>query len=141
MSGEGALASAPGPLRRWLAAAVLGLLACGAVVLARIDPAQPGRYPRCPMVVTTGLDCPGCGSLRGTHAFLNGRPLEGLRRNPALVLAFAAFGWLLVHEVALAVAGRRIAEPQLGPRAIWILFAAILIWFALRNLFPGLSTA
>src|SRR5690606_29933893 len=47
---------------------VLGLAAC--VLLAVRDPNAPGSYGFCPSRALFGIDCPGCGLMRGTHALV-----------------------------------------------------------------------
>lgn len=78
-------------------------LAAGAVVgcatLALVDPGEPGRYPLCPTRALLGIDCPACGTLRGLHALLRGRPLDALGHNVLLAVAVPVglvvwFGWL-----------------------------------------------
>lgn len=75
------------------------------LVLAIRDPNVGGSYGVCPFRALTGLDCPGCGLLRGAHAGLNGDLTGALDHNvlwvalaPLLVLAYArwvahGFGW------------------------------------------------
>ncbi len=59
----------------------VGLLA----VWATCDPSTHVFYPPCPFRVLTGLECPGCGTMRAGHALLRGRPIEAFRLNPLLV--------------------------------------------------------
>jgi hypothetical protein len=89
-------------------------LAAGAVVgcaaLALVDPGEPGRYPLCPTRALLGVDCPACGTLRGLHALLGGRPLDALGHNVLLAVAVPLgivvwVGWL---RAALG-----------GPRQTW----------------------
>ena len=44
---------------------------------------NPNQYffPKCPVHFLTGLYCPGCGSQRSLHAFLNFQILEAFSRN------------------------------------------------------------
>jgi len=67
---------------------MLGLGAC--VVLAVRDPNASGSYGFCPFKVATGgLDCPGCGMMRGTHALLRGDVGRALDHNVFLPLVLA----------------------------------------------------
>ena len=78
---------APRPARRawrwWLVLASLPVLA----VLYLFDPTQHGFYPRCHFHALTGLDCPGCGGLRATHALLHGEVAAAWRLNALYVAA------------------------------------------------------
>lgn len=114
--------------QRWAAA---GLATLGAVALALLYFHRPeGQffYPRCTFHQATGLLCPGCGSLRASHALLHGRWLEALRCNLLLVagLPVLILGWL---------AARRCRKtPALNARAIWIVFAVSTVFTLVRNL-------
>ena len=61
--------------------------AAAAVVVATVDPNEPGHYPTCPSLLVTGLFCPGCGTLRAAHALLNGDLAGALQMNVLAVLA------------------------------------------------------
>jgi len=59
-------------------------------------------FPKCPFYSITGLYCPGCGSQRAIHQFLNGHILEGLKHNfliliLATVLIYDGTIFLLNH--------------------------------------------
>ena len=64
-----------------------------------VDPNEPGTYPTCPWLAITGTFCPGCGTLRATHALTHGDLGTALARNPVTVLAYAVIlvGFLDVH--------------------------------------------
>lgn len=71
---------------RWAAPAAVGVVAAaGCAVLAVVDPNAPGRYPLCPFRWVTGLDCPGCGSLRAVHALTDGQLAVALDHNVVTV--------------------------------------------------------
>ena len=71
---------------RWAGPAAVGALAvAGCAVLAVVDPGRPGRYPLCPFRWATGLDCPGCGSLRAIHALTDGQLTAALDHNVVTV--------------------------------------------------------
>jgi hypothetical protein len=124
----------------WLRASALTLVVAPALaVLATVDPNEPGHYPTCPFKWATGLDCPGCGSLRALHSLTHGDVRGALDHNVLLVavlplLAAAAFRWV-----------RREPSPRVfyTPSFAWG-FAAISIgWMVVRNLpwFPVLGSS
>ena len=81
-----------------VAVTTAGLAAAAA--LFAVDPNEPGHYPTCPFLATTGLYCPGCGALRGIHDLLHGDMAGALARNPMTVIAvpyliLAWVTWLL----------------------------------------------
>ncbi len=68
------------------------------------NPSELGLFPKCPFYAITGLYCPGCGSQRAVHQFLNGQILEGLQHNfliliLALVLFYDGLLFLLNHFI------------------------------------------
>lgn len=131
--------SVPVAGRRGGVLSVAGVAAAGLAVgllLATVDPHEPGHYPTCPFLATTGWYCPGCGALRATHDLLHGDVVGALGRNPLTVLAAP---YLLVAFVTWAL--RRLGRPaprstSLPPWAIWSLLAVVLAFGVLRNL-PG----
>lgn len=114
----------------WTAVVVLA----GAMVLFAFDPAHNRLYPRCLFHAATGLHCPGCGALRGAHRLLHGHPVEALRMNLLL------FGLLPVAgAVGLWLHWRRRTSRNAGGIAAtnawpWLLLAATLLFWVLRNL-------
>jgi hypothetical protein len=124
-------ASQAGQVRTRLAA--LGAAAGATALVALVDPQGGGPYPLCPSRLLFGVDCPGCGGLRGTHDLLHGQVVDALDHNLLLpfVLAFMAFAlgrWLL------PLVGRP-ARPLHPPR--WAVVAALVVVVAftvLRNL-------
>ena len=131
---------APAGPRRWrealpvVAVAAAGLAA--AATLYAVDPHEPGHYPTCPFLATTGLYCPGCGALRGLHDLLHGDLAGALARNPMMVLAVP---YLLVAWVAWALraTGRPIPRStSLPPWTLWLLLGVVVAFGVLRNV-PG----
>ena len=125
------------PRRLWLLG---GAAAAGvAFVLYRFPPLAVGWYPRCPLLVLTGLYCPGCGALRAGHALLHGHLGEALGYNPLMVLALPILLYVLAGHATDALAGRRLLpRPALPGRASWAIVALIVAYGAVRNipLFP-----
>jgi hypothetical protein len=106
------------------------LCAAGLVAGWLLYTRQPGvsaLYPPCLFKRLTGLDCPGCGSLRGLHALLHGRLADAVHYNllllPALMMVALYFSdksrwWQMVNK----------------PK--WVL-VVVLAFFVLRNLPVG----
>ena len=58
---------------RPLRPALVGAAALGACLLVNVvDPNDPGSLGTCPFLWATGLDCPGCGTLRALRATTRG---------------------------------------------------------------------
>ena len=62
---------------------------------------EPGRtrlFPPCPFRLSTGLYCPGCGTMRAIHHLLDGNIVGAMSMNPLMVLALPALGLLLYRR-------------------------------------------
>jgi hypothetical protein len=122
----------PAARRRLDVGLSLGAVAAGITVVGLVDPNEPGHYPLCPFRALTGLDCPGCGSLRAVHALAHGDPIRAADHNLLLVLllpllAAAWLGWALPH-----LRGRPARSlPAWAPRATLV---ALVVFGVLRNL-------
>ena len=118
---------------KWLVAAAAS--AAAAMVLFAFNPMQVGWYPRCVLFLATGIYCPGCGALRAGHALLHGHFLEALDYNPVLVAALPFLAYVLTGRAVEAVSGRRLLpRPELPARAIYGIFALMVVFTVLRNL-------
>jgi hypothetical protein len=119
----------------WFALAAMTIVA--GAVLYLFNPAQFGFYPACFFYKTTGLLCPGCGTLRSMHQLLHGHIGAALRFNALMVLSIplAALGCVR------ALRDSRANKPALAwirPSWLWIGLAVLLAFAILRNL-PGAS--
>ena len=110
----------------------LSLAGVAALVLFCFDPTRVPIYPECTFHRLTGLDCPGCGSLRALHALSHGHLLEALRFNTLTVLSVPLLAWfgfrLARHEFA---GGRPVA---VKPVWLWAYLAAWITFGIAREL-------
>jgi hypothetical protein len=103
------------------------------------DPGKDGVWPTCPSRLLLGLDCPGCGGLRGTHDLLHGDVLGALDHNLLLPATLAVIAVLLVLWMLPLVGrpARTIHVPQ------WVMVTAgvvIAVFTVARNLsIPALA--
>jgi uncharacterized membrane protein (GlpM family) len=107
---------------------VIGL-SCFLLGYHYFDPSHSHLAPKCPFWLLTGYYCPGCGSQRAIHAFLNGHIWEGIRYNYLLVPA-------LLYVMALTIVPKegRVYSALSGSTACWIIFAVFIAWWIGRNL-------
>lgn len=126
---------------RRLALAVLTALgAAGLAMLYFNDPTGAAHrwFPPCPFHAATGLYCPGCGSTRGLHLLLHGHLLAACRMNALMVLCVPYFACAYVTFAARAFFPRGArATPLRTPiraRWIWVVLAAFILYWALRNI-------
>lgn len=112
-----------------------GVVGVATVALHLRDPHQSGSWGYCPWKLLTGLDCPGCGSLRAVNDLTNGH-----------LVAAASSNLLFVAMVPVAVAMwvvwlRRSWSGEPGParsaratRAAWTAAVVVVVVFTvLRN--------
>jgi len=114
---------------------ISGLLTLS-VIYYIFDPLGSPYFPRCPFLVLTGLQCPGCGSQRAIHHLLNFELIAAVKAN-ALVVLFLPY-------ILLGVVFRNIKHysPRLlrmrkmlfGFRAIIIVLITVLGFWAWRLL-------
>ena len=94
----------------------------GACFLFFFNPATTRCYPRCPFYALTGLQCPGCGTLRGLHALMHLRIVDAWQFNPAMIVSIPVIGLLLLLP--------RLCKNVIVGKTI---LALVLIWWAVRN--------
>jgi uncharacterized protein DUF2752 len=117
----------------WVSAGFVAMIA-GGVVLYLYDPEAAGFYPVCAFHQMTGLECPGCGSLRALHQLTHGNIAGAWRFNPLLVALLPMGLWLGLREVADLTLGWRwpgvITRPIFG----WSLVIVAVVFGIARNL-------
>jgi hypothetical protein len=117
----------------WQFGALL-LIAAAWFVLYRYDPVLNGFYPRCYLYTTTGLLCPGCGSLRAMHHLAHGEILTAMHDNVMLVAGIPA---AIFYVVRRWVAGVRTETPPRfapSPRLLIWTGIALTLFGILRNI-------
>jgi Protein of unknown function (DUF2752) len=112
----------------------LALLGCvGVWLLFRFDPASHGFYPVCFLHQATGLQCPGCGSLRAIHQLLHGHVAAAWRLNPLLVSALPLLGWFATR-FALAKCKGQAFSWNIRPVWLWSAMTLVVGFGIVRNL-------
>jgi hypothetical protein len=114
---------------------LFGCLAVGLIFLYKsINPASH-LFPKCPFLLVTGLQCPGCGSQRAVHHLLNAEIKEAFALNQLLLIAipYVIVGYMF-EIMPLNQRGLKLRKALYGTKAI-ILILIIVIGFAVwRNL-------
>ena len=115
------------------AIAALAVAAGVLVTLFLFDPASHGFYPICPLHQTTGLLCPGCGTLRAMHQLTHGNFVAAWRLNSFVVTLLPVGFWLAARELIWLTTGRRLPGIVTRPIFGWVLVAGLIIFGILRN--------
>ncbi len=115
------------------AIAALAVAAGALVTLFLFDPATHGFYPICPLHQTTGLLCPGCGTLRALHQLTHGNFAAAWRLNCFVVALLPVGFWLAARELIRLTTGRRLPGIVTRPFFGWALVAGLVLFGILRN--------
>lgn len=131
--------------RRILPVLLTGVAAVvGSLYLRAVDPNVPGHYPDCPSRLLLGVDCPGCGGMRGTYDLLHGDVAGMVDNNILLAVALPVTVIAFTLWAYRAWTGRRpiVAPAQQAQRARWMVIALVLvlIFGVVRNLVPYLGS-
>lgn len=114
----------------WL---LTGLGLIGAAMLYVFDPARYGFYPACALYRTTGLFCPGCGSLRAMHQLLHGHLIEALRFNALFVFSVPFVVGFAGLWLTRTLKDQPFSLP-VKPWWIWIGLVVVFLFAIARNL-------
>ena len=109
-----------------------------------VDPNEPGHYPMCPTLALFGIDCPGCGGLRATHALANGDIASALDHNalfvvlvPVLAAMWAMWTYRAWTGVTPVLTGRREVVARTAPM---IALMVVMLFAVIRNFVPYLAS-
>ena len=114
---------------------ITATVVAGAGVLFFFDPAVHNFYPICYLRAFTGLNCPGCGSLRAMHQLLHGHVVEAARLNLLFVLSLPFAAWAIFRSVMDWLGGQA-AVFGVRPVWMWTFLGVSAVFTVLRNL-PG----
>lgn len=114
---------------------LLTLLIGVGLIFYFFDPQKTAFYPKCPFYLTTGLLCPGCGSLRALHELSHGHLVAALRLNPLLLLVLLpAASWAGLRFLVYKTTGKKWPALFLRKEWCWVLLALVVIFGIVRNL-------
>ena len=86
------------PRKAWklLPLLAIGLIIAAVVFVHRNEPVGNKEYfPQCGFKNATGLDCPGCGGLRATHALTHLQLKDAFQFHPGYILSLPIVGYLI----------------------------------------------
>ena len=140
-----ALIDKRGRMRRMVPVIATGIAALiGTLTVRMIDPNVPGHYPSCPSRSLLGIDCAGCGGLRGTYDLLHGDVMGMLDNNVLLACALPAAVVAFLVWARRSWTGRRPtfdAGMQARRTRMWIwVVLAVFAFGLIRNVTPFLGS-
>jgi hypothetical protein len=99
-----------------------------------IDPASTPAMPKCTFKLLTGLQCPGCGSQPAIHALLHGDVAAAWRFNAMMVASIPVLA-VLIPVLCMRRRYPKLYTRVFGTTTCWVVFAVIMGWWILRNIF------
>jgi len=99
-----------------------------------VNPSSVNYFPKCPLYVTTGIYCPGCGSQRATHELLHLHFLGVFKQNALYVLGLLILIYHIVVNSLNSFFHKKIYNYIYHPKTPWILLIIIFVFWILRNL-------
>lgn len=120
-------------VRFYAAIGAIVVIAVFALVYYFFDPADAVWMPKCLWRLTTGTDCPGCGSQRMAHALMHG-DIAGAWRANAYALCMVPVTVFLIYMEFTRTRHPRLYRVSHTPIAIYLIAISILLWWLIRNL-------
>jgi len=115
----------------------VGLLTCLAgYIFYTFSPYDSGLFPKCPVLVSTGYQCTGCGSQRAFHDLMHLRIGSAFSSNPLAVVAlpYLFLGYIAEWKAISSSWWSRLRKTLFGVTAIWVILGGIVIFTVGRNL-------
>ncbi len=115
----------------------LGMLVLGigvAFLYFFINPSEVDFLPKCPLYVTTGVYCPGCGSQRATHQLLQLNILGVLQQNVLYFLGILILGYHFIVTSLNSILKKNFYNYIYHPKTPLILLVLIIFYWILRNI-------
>ncbi len=99
----------------------------------RFNPSESNIFPKCPFYSLTGLYCPGCGSQRAVHHFLNGHVFDGIKHNYLIMLlpSVLIYDWsiILINKYF----NKNIKNILHNSKTTYAILITVLLFWILRN--------
>lgn len=111
-------------------------VATAIMIFFYMDPSIYTIFPKCPFLVVTGLECPGCGSQRSFHQLLHFNIAGAFRQNPLVVI----FGPYILLGLYIEYIGGKDKFTQIrsflfGKIAAMVILVIIIGFWIGRNVF------
>ncbi len=118
---------------RWSLVLALG---AAAWILHYFNPTEHRFYPACLFHALTGLNCPGCGSLRALHHLTHGEFRAALHCNPLLIVALTLLVLTWIRQQGWRRDSPFPTSRLRRPATAWAIGAIVIAFGVLRNV-PG----
>lgn len=116
--------------------AVISAVAVAILALYIANPSSYQFWPKCPLKLLTGLDCPSCGIQRFFHAFLHGDFLHAIAYNYYLIYALPyALSFLVAMALPQGKYKNSLKKIIESKPAVWLYVITFFAWLIVRNLY------
>ncbi|MFN8775262.1 MAG: DUF2752 domain-containing protein [Flavobacteriales bacterium] len=112
------------------------VMLAGLFIIAIYPPEEHSFYGTCIFRSVTGLDCAGCGTLRGTHALLHGDIASAFRLNALYVISIPFLIYALFIQLRWAPERGALFSLYSQINRWWIIIGLIVAWTIARNILP-----
>ena len=113
---------------------LLLLIITVAFLYFNINPSEVNFFPKCPLYLTTGIYCPGCGSQRATHHLLNFNFIGVLQQNILYMLGLVLLGYHLTITSLNLIFKKNLYNYLYHPKTPIFLLIIIVVFWILRNI-------
>ena len=120
--------------KKTIAIVLLILGIAGLVFIYMVKPGGDNIYPKCPTRYFTGLNCPGCGTLRAVHSLLHLQIKEALKFNLLLVVLSPFLIYGIVVYLTDALFSRKLPDIFGNKVFLWVIIGMIVAFTVLRNI-------
>ncbi|WP_372793505.1 DUF2752 domain-containing protein [Lutibacter sp.] len=115
----------------------IGFLLLGisvAILYFFVNPSDVNFFPKCPLYLTTGIYCPGCGSQRATHQLLQFNLIGVLQQNVLYFFGILILGYHGMITGLNLYFKKSIYNYIYHPKTPIIILVIIIIYWVLRNI-------
>ncbi|MFN9800588.1 MAG: DUF2752 domain-containing protein [Bacteroidota bacterium] len=120
----------------WMKILPVTVMLAGLFIIAIYPPEEHSFYGTCIFRSVTGLDCAGCGTLRGTHALLHGDIASAFRLNALYVISIPFLIYALFIQLRWAPERGALFSLYSQINRWWIIIGLIVAWTIARNILP-----
>lgn len=117
-----------------LGAVMVLLLMAALYLFYNLNPETEPIFPKCPFLVLTGYECPGCGTQRAIHQLLHLNIASALKYNAFMVFALPyVFMGIYMEHLGGKKRNKRLFRILFGRYSAVVILVIIILFWILRN--------